>query len=447
MKMDELARLMKECGIVGAGGAGFPTHAKLSSNADTIILNCAECEPLFRLHRQLLSKFASEILWAFDEVRRAVGAKSAILAIKKTYKETLESVEEYVDSYKNMTISRLPEIYPAGDEVITIYEATGRIVEPGKLPISQGVIVFNVETMLNTYYALKNETPVCYKYLTITGAVKNPCTVCVPIGTSFREVVKMAGGEAVEDCEYLNGGAMTGRLAKKNDTVTKTTNAVLVLPKDHPVVMKKKANSKINIYRAMSACCQCRMCTDLCSRNLLGHPIEPHAVMRAVAKGMTSDIKAVVNTAYCSQCKLCEMYACQQGLMPGTLIGALKDKLRENAIELPKEPKSKAVDAHREYKVVPMKRLISRLGLSKYNADAPLVDMHCEAKEFRIALSQHIGQPAKVVVKKGDKIEKFQKLAACEGLGAEIHSPVNAVVKEITDKFIILKKLSDKEEI
>ncbi len=440
MKIEELSKIMKECGVVGAGGAGFPSYAKLSGDADTVILNCAECEPLFKLHRQLLALYASEILWALNEVKKTVGAKSAIVAVKKTYTETIDAVEEYIGLYKDIKISKLPEIYPAGDEVITIYETTGRVVEPGKLPITKGVIVFNVETMLNTYYAIKENSPVCFKYITVAGEVKNPCTVRVPIGITLNDAVKMAGGETIENPQYLNGGAMTGRLAKPLEVVTKTTNAVLVLPSDHPVVMKKKTNSKINIYRAMSACCQCRMCTDICSRNLLGHPIEPHSVMRAVSKGMTKDISAVVNTAYCSQCKLCEMYACQQGLMPGTLIGALRGEIRAKGIELPKEPKFKGVDEQRKFKTVPMERLISRLGIKKYDVSAPFCELKPETKEFKIALSQHIGQPAKAVVKKGDKVKAFDKVAECEGLGAMIHTPIDGTVKEVTDKFIILKQ-------
>ncbi len=438
MKMEELAKVMKECGVVGAGGAGFPSYAKLSDKADTILLNCAECEPLFRLHRQLLSKYAYEILWALDEVRKATGAKCAIVAVKEAYTEAIDSVSEHLDTFKNIKISELPEIYPAGDEIITIYESTGRIVEPGKLPISQGVIVYNVETMLNTYYAIKENFPVCYKYITVAGEVKNPCTVRVPLGITLKEAVKMAGGELSEECEYLSGGAMTGNIAAKNDVVTKTTNAVLVLPKNHPVILKKKSNSKVNIYRAMSSCCQCRMCTDLCSRHMLGYPIEPHAFMRAVSKGATADSVAVLNTAYCSQCKLCEMYACPQGLSPGSLIGDCKAELRKMGIKTDTEPKFTGLNEARKYRTVPMKRLIARLGITKYDVEAPIVDLKIVNKDLKIKLTQHIGQPAKAVVKKGDKVKAFQKLATCEGLGAEIHSPVNATVKEVNDKMIIL---------
>lgn len=439
MQMTELAKVMKENGIVGAGGAGFPSYAKLSDKADTVILNCAECEPLFKLHRQLLSEFASEILWALDTVRETVGAKNAIVAVKSSYTEALEAVEERLDIYKNVRVSKLPEIYPAGDEIITIYETTGRVVEPGKLPISQGVIVYNVETMLNLYYSLKEKTPVAYKYITVAGEVNSPVTLKVPLGITFKQAVELAGGERCAECVYLSGGAMTGKIGKKSDVVTKTTNAVLVLPKNHPVVLKKKANAKINILRAMSACCQCRMCTDLCSRNLLGHPIEPHSFMRAVSKGMTSDIPAIKNIMYCSQCKLCEMYACQQGLSPGSLIGAFRGEIRTKGIVPDEKPKFTGVSENRKYKKVPMHRLVSRLGLIDYDVEAPITKCEKQFTELKIMLTQHIGQPAVSLVKAGDEVKAFEKIAECDGLGATLHSPNSGTVKEVTDKYITLK--------
>ncbi len=443
MQMTELKELMKECGIVGAGGAGFPSYAKLSDSADTIILNCAECEPLFRLHRQLMCEYTEEILTALDAVREAVGAKNAIVGIKAAYKEAIEKIGEHISSFENITVSHLPEVYPAGDEIILIYEATGRVVKPGKLPISEGVIVFNVETILNTYFAIKDKTPVTYKYVTVAGEVKNPATYKVPLGVTLKSLVELAGGETAKECEYINGGAMTGNAAKKDDVVTKTTNAVLVMPKEHPVIMKKKTNRKIDIYRAMSACCQCRMCTDMCTRHLLGHPIEPHAFMRAVAKGMTGDLTAVLNTAYCSQCRVCEMYACHQGLSPASLIGTFKNELRAKGVVSDKEPKFTGVNEHRKYRTIPMERLISRLGISQYDKEAPIVELpegfEEKCKTLKIMLRQHIGQPAKALVKKGDKVEKNQKLASCEALGAEIHSPVSGTVKDIKENYIVLE--------
>ncbi|MBQ9757781.1 MAG: SLBB domain-containing protein [Clostridia bacterium] len=442
MQFAELNGLMKECGIVGAGGAGFPSYAKLSEKAETIILNCAECEPLFRLHRQLLSAYAKEILTALDAVRESVGAKNAIVGIKAAYSETVEELNEHIGAFKNIEISLLPEVYPAGDEIVLIYETTGKVVKPGQLPISEGVIVYNVETMLNIHFAITEKKPVCYKYVTVAGEVKTPMTYKVPLGVPLKKVVELSGGETVKDCVYLSGGAMTGKVASKNDVVTKTTNAVLVLPKNHPVIMKKKTNSKVNIYRAMSACCQCRMCTDMCSRNLLGHPIEPHLFMRAAAKGMTKDITAMMNSMYCSQCGICSMYACHQGLSPSMLIGEFRDEIRKRGIKPLEEPKFSGVNEHRKYRTLPMERLVSRLGISKYDVEAPLddspQDFSKSLKSLKIMLRQHIGQPAKPVVSVGTSVKAFEKLASCEGLGAEIHSPVDGVIKEITENYILL---------
>ena len=165
MELTSLSKIMKQGGIVGAGGAGFPSYAKLDKRADTIVLNCAECEPLFNLHRQLLANFAKEILTALEEVRIAIEAQNVVIAIKPAYKNAIDAVKYYLPEFKNTTIALLPEIYPAGDEIVTIYESTGRLVKPGNLPISEGVIVYNVETMLNTYYAIAEGKGITHKYI------------------------------------------------------------------------------------------------------------------------------------------------------------------------------------------------------------------------------------------------------------------------------------------
>lgn len=439
MLLNELTAIMRNSGIVGAGGAGFPTYAKLDKRADTIVLNCAECEPLFKLHRQLLANNADKILFALNEVKNAVGAQRVIIGIKPSYKDAIKACEYFLPSYKNFSISLLPEVYPAGDEIILIYQTTGRVVKPGKLPISEGVTVFNVETMLNTYCALKENSGVCEKYLSVVGEVKNPITLKVPIGMKFKDVVALAGGETIKNYVYLSGGVMTGRIADENSVVTKTTNAVMVLPDTHQVILKRLAKTQISIKRAMSSCCQCRSCTDLCSRGLLGYPIEPHAFMRAASKGMDTDIKAVINTMYCSQCGLCEMYACPQGLSPRTLIGVAKSELRKNKIPL-HQPEYMGVKKEREYRCVPMKRLITRLGLEKYDKPALYVPKNINPQYVKIMLSQHIGAPSAVCVKEGDNVVKGAVIAnAADGLSVSIHSSVSGTVKTVTDKYIIIE--------
>ena len=441
MELNELTTILKENGVVGAGGAGFPTHAKLDKKADTIILNCAECEPLLKLHRQVLEKYAFEIVSTLELIADAVDAKDVIIGIKPSYKKAVMAIEAVLPSFKKTKIGLLPEIYPAGDEVVLIYETTKRVVPPGNIPITVGVTVFNVESILNVYNAIHNDEPVTTKYITVTGEVKNPVTVKVPIGITMQEVVDLAGGATVEDPVLINGGPMTGRITNPYDPVTKTTNAILVMPKDHYIVTKRTASVSIDMKRAMSVCCQCRMCTDLCSRNLLGHPIEPHMFMRAASSGVINDITPMLNTMFCSQCGLCEMYACFQDLSPRTLIGEYKAKLRANGIQIPKDAKFDKVNADRNYRTVPKARLTAHLGLSKYNFPAPLTEDKVSAKQVKIMLSQHIGAPAKAVVKAGDEVKAGQVVgeAVSNALSVSVHSSITGTVIDVNNKYITIK--------
>ncbi len=350
MNLNELSALMRENGIVGAGGAGFPAYAKLSSCVDSVILNCAECEPLLRLHRQLIEKKAFEVLTALDLIAKTVGASNAIIGLKSVYKNAIAAINANIASFNNIHICPLKEVYPAGDEVVLIHEATGRTVAPGALPASVGVIVFNVETVYNVFRALEG-SPVTHKYVTVAGEVKKPTTFLAPIGTTLGELIDAAGGETVEDPAYVVGGPMMGYLGARNEVVTKTTNAVIVLPHDHYVVMRKSSNVAIDMKRAMAACCQCRYCTDLCPRFLLGHPIEPHEFMRVVSNRDAKNVKPYLNSIFCSGCGLCEMYSCFQGLSPRTLISNFKSGLRAAGISAPKVEKSPQPRKDRDLKV------------------------------------------------------------------------------------------------
>ena len=439
MTINELKLTLKNSGVVGAGGAGFPSYAKLSDKADTILLNCAECEPLLKLHRQVMQVYANEILTALDTVRETVGAQRAIVAIKPSYKKAVDAVKALLGNFKNIEIGLLPEVYPAGDEVVTIYETTGRVVPAGKIPIEVGVTVFNVETILNAYYAITKGAGVTHKYITVTGAVKNPITLRVPLGITVKEVIDLAGGPTIKEYALINGGPMTGSIAAESDVITKTSNAILVLPPDQYVIKKRTSNPSISLKRAMSACCQCRMCTDLCPRNLLGHPIEPHKFMRSAANKDFQDTNVFLNTMFCSSCGLCELYSCPQGLSPRSMIAEYKGELRKCGVK-PPVVEAAPVEPSREYRRVPEERLAARLGLVKYDVDAPLDDQIRSAKEVKILLSQHIGAPASACVKEGDTVKIGDIVAtAAKGLSVNIHASIEGTVKEVTDKFVIIQ--------
>ena len=396
-------------GVVGAGGAGFPTYAKLSDKADTVILNCAECEPLLKLHRQLLEEYTYEILSALSEIVRVCGAKQGVIAVKSHYKETLVALRGEISDFPALSIHTLDSVYPAGDEIILIKDVTGRTVAPGSLPITEGVIVCNVESVYNVSRAL-NGQPVTDKYVTVAGEVRSPVTLLVPIGTKISQLISAAGGVTTDTPEYISGGPMMGKIVSPTDTVTKTTNAILVLPSDHSVILHKKQNFKINIRRTMSVCCQCRTCTELCSRHVAGYPVEPHAVMRLLSNGGRGDMSVVAGSMFCSGCGLCEAYSCPQGLSPRAVIAEMKETARVNGIKPPVgiKPDLNVKDA--AFKRVSVERLTSRLGLTKYDVPAPINEVFSTGA-VKIPLLQHIGAPAIACVAEGDEVRKGDVIA------------------------------------
>lgn len=439
MELSELKGLLQKAGVVGAGGAGFPTYAKLSDKADTVILNCAECEPLLKLHRQVLEIYCTEILTAFAEMVKAMGAERGIIAVKEHYKEAVEAVKSEIDAFPSLSIFELESIYPSGDELILIKDVTGKTVKPGQLPISEGIVVCNVETVYNVYKAL-NGSPVTDKFVTVAGEVKNPATYLVPIGTEVSEIIKAAGGVTTEDPAFIFGGMMMGKLGSQRDPVTRTTNAVIVLPSDHSAVLNKKRDPRIALRRAMSVCCQCHSCTDLCSRHVAGYPVEPHMVMRIFANGGKGDLSIIPGAMSCSGCGLCESYSCPQDLSPRAIIDEIKAAARKSGYKpepqalLPEDPLSK-------YRRISVDRLTVRLGVKKYDKPAPITE-DFDTDKVKILLSQHIGAPSAACVKVGDKVKKGDVIGEAKdgALGVNIHASIDGKVTAVTEKYIVISK-------
>lgn len=440
MLLDELKAIVRESGVVGAGGAGFPSYAKMTDKADTVILNCVECEPLLKLHKQLLAAYAQEIVQMLDEIRETLGAKEAVIGIKNEHAGTIRILEEVIRDYPKVRICAVRPTYPMGDEVVLIYEATGRVIKPGGIPIDENVIVYNAETVYNMYKGVHEKAPVTNKLVSIVGAVAKPITIRIPLGATVKDAVRAAGGVTVKNPAYVMGGPMMGHLGTERTVITKTTNAVIVLPEEHKVVMRMKKNLDIERRRAASSCCQCRTCTEMCPRHALGHPIEPHRIMRAVANQDTSDLSVYTNAAYCSSCGLCENYSCPQGLSPRSVIAEFKDGLRGAGIRPQKlEPAPVAED--RELKKVPVPRLKAKLGLTEYDVPAPFEDTEIETFCVKVLMSQHIGAPAVPSVRQGEPVKKGQKIAeAAEGLSVAIHASIDGTVEKANDKEIVIKR-------
>ncbi|NLT17016.1 MAG: electron transport complex protein RnfC [Clostridiales bacterium] len=429
-----LVSLIEKAGIVGAGGAGFPTHVKFAGDAKYIIVNAAECEPLLRVDQQLLIAYKNEILTALQASREALGAKKAIIAIKGKHREAVACLESAVSRVDGVEVFLLEDFYPAGDEQVTVYEALKKIVPEGGLPIHVQTVVVNVETMLNIGNAMK-DIPVTEKYLTVTGAVKNPVTVKVPVGIGETEAIGLAGGPAVDAFAVIEGGPMMGKLIDhERAVVTKTTKAYIVLPEEHRLIASRGKSMERMLLEARIACCHCSLRTEVCPRNLLGHRLRPDRLMRMASytPGFETD-PCMDEALICSECGLCEQ-ACVMGLQPWKLNNYLKGKLGAAGIRRTDNRAPEKVSEFREYKKFPVKRLVNQLGLSKYDVPAPLKLSGTERfTRLRIALKQHVGVAAWPVVSVGDRIEKNQLIGDIpEGkLGAKVHSGIGGKVTGI----------------
>jgi Na+-translocating ferredoxin:NAD+ oxidoreductase RnfC subunit len=439
-----LLDLVKAAGIIGAGGAGFPTHVKLASKAEYILLNGAECEPLLRVDQQLMGLFPDEIIKGFEAAGKFVGANKALIGIKRKHKEVISILKQRIDALevgKYVEVKELPDIYPAGDEQVLVYELTGRVVPEAGIPIHVGCVVINSETALNIYRATKNK-PVTEKYITVAGDVPKRLTVKVPVGTPIMDVLKLSGIENFDDYAVIDGGPMMGPVMKNLDGyVTKKTKGLVILKKSHHLIKRKTATVEQTKRVNRASCEQCRLCTDLCPRYLLGHNMQPHKMMRVINYSLeTVDDQKM---AYlCCQCNLCELFSCPIGLYPKSANQVIKQKLVEKNIRYHTDQTQFNSRKNREYRLVPSKRLIARLGLHDFDQSAPMTDVKINPEIVFIAKSQHVGAPAIPVVSVGDHVDAGQLIGEIpeNSLGAAIHASISGTVNEIGNAFIAIRR-------
>ncbi len=443
----ELLEQIKAAGIVGCGGAGFPTHAKLNCKVDTLIVNGAECEPLLRTDRWLMVHKARQIVTAAALCGDAVEAKRVYIALKKNYGHAMDVLQEAIARLKSrVELFPLQNFYPAGDEQMLVLEVTGRTVPPAGIPLDVGVVISNAATMCAVYDASQGEG-FTQKYLTVTGEVAEPVILRVPLGTSFEACITAAGGATLGDYRVLSGGPMMGKLFTKTEAasqvVTKTTSGLVVLPPDIPLVEERDTPLRVILRRAKSACIQCSRCTDLCPRHLSGHPLQPHKIMRKLAyadgiDGLLEDFD-VRQAQICSECGVCEVYACPMGLQPRQVNVYVKGELAKAGLRYARTGDSWHTMEEREWRKAPSRRMAVRLGVGRYYDYEIDKLVTPEVDRVRMPLKQHIGAPSVPAVSLGDRVTVGQAIAHCpEGaLGAELCASIDGVVTAVDDAITI----------
>ncbi|MBC7321343.1 electron transport complex subunit RsxC [bacterium] len=262
LKKEEVINIVREAGIVGLGGAGFPTSVKLSppegTVIDTVILNGAECEPFLTCDHRLMLESPDEIITGLQIIMKVVGAKQGIIGIEDNKKDAIELLTNKVRSYENIKVVSLPTRYPQGSEKHLIKAILNREVPSGKLPLNVGVVVNNVQTAYSITKAVCEGVPLVSRVITVSGdGVEKPGNFRVRIGTQFKDILEYTGLKQ-ETKKVISGGPMTGVAQWTLDVpVIKGTSGIIALTK---------------IEEETYPCLRCAKCVDTCPMGLL--PLE-----------------------------------------------------------------------------------------------------------------------------------------------------------------------------
>lgn len=264
----DFVKAIRASGLVGLGGAGFPTHIKLNpknlAEIDTLVVNGAECEPYITSDYRTMLDRADDVLAGIRAIQKHLGISSVKIAIESNKPQAIEHLKKCCAQESGIEVVALPPVYPKGAEKVTIFESTGRVVPEGKLPSDSGVIVNNITTVAFIGEYLRTGMPLVSKCLTVDGdAVAEPKNVLVPIGTRFADVIAFCGGYKAQPGKLLMGGPMMG-IAVPSDSypVLKNNNALLAFDKAQTEQLPEQA------------CIRCGRCAHACPYKLMPRQIE-----------------------------------------------------------------------------------------------------------------------------------------------------------------------------
>lgn len=291
---EELVDALKESGIVGLGGAGFPTHVKLDvdpARIEYLVINGAECEPYITSDTVTMLTRSADMEYALLALNRCLGIKNVIIGIENNQKEAIAAMQTLASAISAcaVTVKVLPSVYPQGGEKVLVYHTTGRKIPTGKLPIDVGCVVLNCTTLAAIGAYLRTGMPLVEKCVTVGGgAVKNPRNVIVPIGTSLEDLFAFCGGLTEHPAKIVYGGPMMGiTVPDQNCAVLKNTNGSLALTEKEAKLPKT------------TACIRCGSCVNTCPFSLA-----PVSIAEAYDRKDTEALKEL-SVMTCMECGCC----------------------------------------------------------------------------------------------------------------------------------------------
>lgn len=317
LKSEEIINIVKESGIVGLGGAAFPTHVKLTipegKRVDFILINGCECEPFLTCDYRVLKEYTEEVIEGIQIICKATNVKKAFIGIEHNKIDLLPQLERSIRNLKisiEIEIKILPEKYPQGSEKHLIKSILNREVPSGGLPIDVNCIVFNVQTTLAIKRAVCDGIPLTERVLTCSGLVKNPKNLKVKIGTLISDILNFCGAELKHGRKIIVGGPMMGiQLFKEDVPVIKGTTGILLLPEE-------------KLPKRIQPCIRCGKCLDVCPMFLLPSEIGKYVELERFDKVEN------LNVFDCIECGCCA-YICPSKRPLVDFIKCAKFKLRK----------------------------------------------------------------------------------------------------------------------
>lgn len=294
LSSDQIMNIIKEAGIVGMGGATFPTHVKLSpppgKNVDTVILNGAECEPYLTSDHRLMVERPEDVVFGLMAFMKVLNVKKGFICIENNKPDALEAVYNAAKGKEGIEVVALKTKYPQGAEKQLINACTGREVPSGGLPADAGVVVNNVGTAAAVADAIKKGMPLIKRIVTVTGkGVKNPKNLLVKIGTSFREIIEQCGGFNGTPGKVIAGGPMMGIAQYSIDVpVIKGTSGILILNEEETKLPES------------SNCIRCGKCIEVCPINLMPVYISNYSLQDKFEQAEASNAMDCIECGSCS---------------------------------------------------------------------------------------------------------------------------------------------------
>lgn len=294
---EDIINLIRNAGIVGMGGAGFPTAVKLSpkepEKIDYVIVNCAECEPYLTSDYRKMLEEPEKLIGGLKVILSLFDNARGILAVEDNKPDCILKLQKYSKKEANISVRALKTKYPQGSERQLIYATTGRAINSSMLPADAGCVVNNVDTVISIYNAVLKGVPLMYRIVTVTGdAIVNPCNYRVRIGTNYNELIEASGGFKNKPEKIVSGGPMMGfALFDTNIPVTKSSSALLCMTKD-----------EVSMYEP-SACINCGKCAEVCPGRVI-----PKKLAEFAEHGMEEEFTKL-NGMECCECGCCS-YIC-----------------------------------------------------------------------------------------------------------------------------------------